>query len=228
MTDRMDTAASSPTASWYVPPAFRVLSVVVVLAYLALPIHLFSVAGLSNRFPFIAALLVRFWWSWPSERIERFAAIFAVAAFGIFILVDMNQRFSSFNRDSIGASRLMNRLKAKETLLCPLSDGGPTKDFPGKPMVALEQYASVRSGGLPNSSFAGYGNLYIRYVGNRNPMPQLGREWLSSQMLTKFDYVMLRDPPESVFSSDRLRLSARDGRWVLFSVCGSNAHPVCS
>jgi hypothetical protein len=103
---------------------------------------------------------------------------------------------------------------------------GSTVSFPGKPLIALELYATVRHGGLPNTSFAGYDIMFIRYVRGKNPMPAIGGNWLSHPALTRFDYVLTRGPAPA--QPSRIRLEAQDGEFFLYAVCGSKAHPRCS
>ncbi len=86
----------------------------------------------------------------------------------------------------------------------------------------------MRRGGLPNASFAGYEIMLVRYVDGRNPMPGLGSGWIDSPALRRFDYVLLREgAPVPITRKQVLHLVARDGEWMLFAVCGSEALPVC-
>ena len=143
-------------------------------------------------------------------------------------LVHLGKRFAAFNLETAGASRLLDRVAPRQTLLAPIDRFG-TSSFPGKPLVALGLYASIRSGGLPNSSFAGYEINLLRYVNDRNPMPDLtAYGWQGNVELTKFDYVLLREPVGSMIDRDpKLRLVAKDGGFALFSVCGGGSQPEC-
>jgi hypothetical protein len=115
-----------------------------------------------------------------------------------------------------------------ETLYNLAVDQGASKDFAGptnKPLRELQQFATVRHGGLPNSSFAGYGMNYVRYVENRNPMPALTQVAWSKEM-TRFDYVLARDGQGP--GDARFRLIERKDGWELYGVCGSTRFPECS
>jgi hypothetical protein len=114
-------------------------------------------------------------------------------------------------------------LERDATLLAPIGPGS-TVAFPGRPLVAVDLYASIRHGTLPNSSFAGYDTNVIRYVDDRNPMPGLRGRWLGDPRLRRFDYVLLRDAHERL---PGLELVSRDGEWELYAVCGSRKRPRC-
>ncbi len=207
------------------PAAF--LALIALLCFVVLPGDCFGVEGISNRQPWIAALLLVFGWPLPSRPALRAALLAVVGGGGALALVHLAGRFVAFDRESAGASRLIDRLGPGDTLLSPLR-GGATVSFPGKPLAALEQYATLRHGGLPNSSFAGYGSLIVRYVGNKNPMPGLVVDWLESPALTRFDYVLLRRAKDPAAARpDLLQRVATDGDWVLYAVCGSRGRPRC-
>jgi hypothetical protein len=124
----------------------------------------------------------------------------------------------------------MDVLRPGETLLAPIGVGASTA-FPGsKPLIALELIASVRRGGLPNGSFAGYNINFIRYVGDRNPMPGIsGPGWIDHPGLRRFDYVLLRGGTGGAGLRPRVvQEVARDGEWTLFAVCGGKARPRCN
>ena len=127
-----------------------------------------------------------------------------------------------------GASDLMDRVGPLETLYSSPRNGGATKDFAGptnKPIQELQQYASVRQGGLPNSSFAGYAINYIRYVNNQNPMPGLSGTPTWSSEMTRFDYVLAR--PATGVTDKRFQLLEIKEGWELYGVCGSKRFPTC-
>ena len=91
-------------------------------------------------------------------------------------------------------------------------------------MVELEQFSTVRHGGLPNSSFAGYGMNFVRYVRD-NPMPSLRGPPSQGPGMTSFDYVLTRvgqGPGNPGF-----RLLDEKRNWQLYAVCGSKRFPVC-
>jgi hypothetical protein len=173
-------------------------------------------------------LLFVFAWSLPARPPGRTALLVLVGGAGALALAHLCFRFAAFDRETAGASRLIDRLGPHDTLLAPIG-AGSTASFPGKPLVALDLYASVRHGGLPNTSFAGYGYLYVRYVNGKNPMPGLTGKWIDSPALRRFDYVLLRESTAAAASTRRrgLRPVAKDGAWSLFAVCGSKALPVC-
>jgi hypothetical protein len=217
--------APLPPGPFRIQSPFALLAVLAVVSYVVLPATCFGVEGISNRQPWIAALLFVFGWSLPERPRVRAALLSAVGSVGVVCLLDLSWRFAAFSRESGGASRLIDRLGPGDTLLAPIG-AGSTPSFPSKPLIALELYATVRHGGLPRTSFAGYDINFIRYVGGQNPMPSLGVAWLRHPELTRFDYVMLRGParvPVAPFS--RLRLEAQDGEYRLFAVIGSKAHP---
>ncbi len=203
------------------------LALVAVLCYLVLPGDCLGVQGINNRQPWLAALLLVFGWPLPSRPALRAALLSVVGGAGAFVLIQLAARFVAFDHESAGASRLINRLGPGDTLLSPLQ-GGSTVSFPGKPLAALELYATVREGGLPSSSFAGYGSLIVRYVGDRNPMPGLIVSWIGSPALTRYDYVLLRRPSDpGAAHPELLQHVATDGDWVLYAVCGSRHHARC-
>lgn len=223
-------SAATPGAS----PAFRVkapftwLAIVSAVGYAILPRVCFGVEGINNRQPYVAALLFVFGWTLPARRVSRVLLLGAVGVASTLGLVHLGRRFAAFERETAGASRLIDRVGSGETLLAPIDRPG-TSSFPEKPLIALGLYSSIRHGGLPNTSFAGYEINLIRYVNNQNPMPGLiGYSWSASPGLTKFDYVLLRGPVSSLIARDGfLRLIAKDGDFMLYSVCGGGRQPVC-
>lgn len=206
---------------------FAWLALLAAVCFLVFPATCFGVEGIHNRQPWIAALLLVFAWTPPARGAARAVVLSIACAAGVLTLVHLARRFAAFERETAGASRLIDRLRPSETLLAPIGTG-TTAAFPGKPLVALELYASARHGGLPNASFAGYEINFIRYANGKNPMPGIGAAWLDHAGLTRFDYVLLRGrEPPNVARSRRVQVVARDGEWVLFSVCGSKSRPTC-
>jgi len=207
---------------------FALLSLLAVGCYVVFPSTCFGVEGINNRQPWIAALLFVFGWSLPAGRLPRASLLTVLAAGGALVLGALGRRFHAFDRETSGASRLLDRLEPGSTLLAPIGSGS-TEAFPGKPLVALGLYATVRHGGLPNSSFAGYDVNFIRYVNGKNPMPGLGAGWLENPSLRRFDYVLYRGSVTPLAGrASVLRLIGQDGAWSLFRVCGSRALPSCA
>jgi hypothetical protein len=212
---------------WLIQNPFLVLSLVYLVGYFALPIGMSGVAGFSNRFVYLSELAFVFAWNLPAERCARAGVL--VAAFGLsaWCLEDIAHRFRLFQAETRGASALMNRVGPRETLYY---DSGPDDGYspafaPGnKAMRELEQFASARSGGLPNTSFAGYGYTYVRFV-NGSPMPGLSGPPSWSPPMTKFDYVLVRGA--HLLADAHFRWI--DGRygWELYGVCGSARFPSC-
>jgi hypothetical protein len=197
------------------------------LGYFALPMVCFGVEGIANRQPYLAALLAVFAWSPPLAPRARAATLAAIGAAGATVLVLVLVRVRAFDGESVGASRLIDLLSPGDTLFAPVGTGS-TRAFPQKPLVAVDLYASIRGGGLPNRSFAGYDINVVRYRDGHNPMPDLRGDWLTNPALTRFDYVLWRGPTGGPrLRPDRLRLTASDGDWSLYLVCGSRAHPTC-
>lgn len=225
---RLRLAPAAPEPSPFrVETPFAWLAALSVVLYMILPSKWLGVEGLGNRQPWVAALLLVFAWSLPARPWPRAALLALVGGVGAAVLVHMASRFAAFSRESGGASRLIDRLGPGETLLAPVGVGS-TPSFPGKPLIALELYASIRNGGLPNGSFAGYKMHLVRYVGDRNPMPGIsGPGWIDQPGLKRFDYVLLRGPTAAA-RPQVVQEVARDGEWTLFAVCGSKARPRCS
>lgn len=221
------TAPRAKSGSFRVASPFAWLALIAAICYLVFPATCFGVEGIHNRQPWVAALLLVFAWSPPRRGASRAIVLGLACAAGLFALVHMSRRFAAFGRETAGASRLLDRLHPHETLLAPMGTGS-TVAFPGRPLIALELYATARHGGLPNASFAGYEINFIRYVGGRNPMPGIGTAWLDHPGLTRFDYVLLRGAAAAgVARSKKVAPLARDGEWVLYVVCGSRSRPTC-
>lgn len=227
-------AAAEPAASPGASLAFRVkrpftwLAIVSAAGYVLLPSTCFGVEGINNRQPYVAALLFVFGWRLPARWLPRVALLGAVGVASAAGLVHLGARFAAFDRETVGASRLLDRVAPGESLLAPIDRVG-TIAFPERPLVALDLYASIRRGGLPNASFAGYEVNFVRYVNNQNPMPGLSRSsWQGSKELKRFDYVLLRGPIGPAIERDRaLQLVAKDGDFALLSVCGVGVQPRC-
>ena len=206
---------------------FALLAAIAVVSYMVLPTDGLGVQGINTRQPWIAALLLVFAFRLPSVPALRVALLAVVGVAGALVLGDLARRFVAFDRESAGASRLVDRLGPGETLLSPLR-GGASASIPGKPLAALELYASIRHGVLPSSSFAGYDVNLIRYVGDKNPMPGLIVSWLGSPDLVRYDHVLLRGSNAGLAAHPELiRPEATDGEWTLYAVCGGKALPRC-
>jgi hypothetical protein len=222
--------ARGPVARiWRVRNPFLIVSLAYLASYYMCPFYLNQVEGVSPRLPYVAVLAFIFAWSLPSKPLPRVVVLAAVGAYAAWCLEDVTARFQAFNEDTRGASDLMDRVGLHETLYYSPAGEGISKDFAGptnKPMRELQQYASIRHGGLPNSSFAGYGINYIRYVNKRNPMPGFFGPPMWSQAMTKFDYLLAR--AGSGPSDKRFRLVESKLGWELYGVCGSTRFPVCS
>ncbi len=214
------------TEQWRARNPFLLISAALLAAYFVLPLHANGVAGISNRFVYAAVLSLVFACS-PARAAYLRRFVFATGALaGIFVLGDMVMRFHVFHRYTAGASRLMDRMKTHQTLY--LHAGPGTVEFPGNSMIELQQFATARHGGLPNSSFAGYGTNYVRYVGGVNPMPGINGPPRYSAKLTKFDYVIIRGSASAYERASRqFQFIARDGDWTLLGVCGSKTFPSC-
>lgn len=206
---------------------FGWLALLAVISFAIFPATMFGVEGIHNRQPWIAALLFVFGWSLPSSRVARAVTLGLVGSAGAIALLHLGGRFAEFGRETAGASRLLDRLEPGQTLLAPIG-GGSTASFPGHPLVALELYATVRKGGLPNSSFAGYDINFIRYANDKNPMPGIGQSWIDHRDLARFDYVLVRGPTAAFEKRTKtVQLAAKDGEFTLFAVCGGRALPRC-
>lgn len=218
--------ATQGTRTWRVRNPFLLLSLAYLAAYWAFPMYLDKVEGVSARFPYVAALAFVFAWNLPAPAAARTLLLAVVGSFGAWCLYDMSQRFLAFDAYTRGASDLMDRLGPRDTLYCSPPNSGAFDGFDGptnKPIREIQQYASIRRGGLPNSSFAGYGMNYIRYV-NGNPMPGFYGWPGWSRTMTKFDYVLARGH----MVDSHFRLVGRLDGWELYGVCGSRRFPVCS
>lgn len=224
---RLFAEPGAPLAGWRAGNPLAVFALVALGCYVAFPQATLHAEIINQRFAWFAAIYLALAWSWPQRGIARSLAVALVASVAVGYLVDVNARFRSFHRETVGASRLIDTIPDGATLIAPLKNGD-TRAFQNVPIREIEQYATARKGGLPTTSFAGYGLNYIRYV-HKNPMPDLNaHNWLRSSGLVRFDYVLLRTPDARVLRSRRVQVVRRDGDWVLFAVCGSKRLPRCS
>jgi hypothetical protein len=222
-----------PPGPFRVATPFAWLAFVAALSTFALPSSCFGVEGIADRMPWLAALFVVFAWDLPSAGAARAAFLGVVAGGTVLGLVLLGRRFAAYDAESRGASRLIDRIGPGETLLAPmLGNDFRSIPHPAKPGVATALYATLRKGGLPNASFAGYDINLVHYKDGVNPMPGIGLAfWRTSPALARFDHVLLRSPPRPPVApragEDLLFEVARDGDWVLYDVCGSRARPRC-
>jgi hypothetical protein len=221
-------AAHAESRMWRMGNPLLALSLVYLVAYFVFPAQWSRVEGVSTRFAYPAALAFVFAWNLPSRQVVRSLVIASVLAFSAFCLHDITERFRAFDVDTRGASALIDEVGLHETLYSFPGEQGASKDFaPGhSPLRELQQYATIRKGGLPNSSFAGYGINYVAYVEDRNPMPGLAGPPRWSGAMTRFDYVLTRGGQGP--SDPRFLLVDRNRGWELYGVCGSNRFPTCS
>jgi hypothetical protein len=219
---------SRPASRWWRGPnPLRLLSFVLLAAYFLMPMNADGVEGVANRFAYPAVLAFLLSLDPPAAFGPRIAFVVAATALAAFGLIDLTSRFRAFDQDVRGASALIDRIGPRETLYFGPTDKGVSKDFaPAHPVLReLQQFATVRHGGLPNSSFAGYGINYVSYVDGKNPMPGLRGPPKWSPEMTRFDYVLVRAgqaPQDSRFQ----RVDADSG-WELYMVCGSARAPTC-
>jgi hypothetical protein len=196
-----------------------------VVAYFTLPRDLYHVEGFGNRFASLSLLCLVFTWRLPEGRALRAAAVGVMVAIGLVSTTNIARRMRDLGRRTNGASELIDRLERYDTLYYAPRDRGTTPEFVHA-LIELEQIATVRKGGLPNSSFAGYGYTYVRYVGGRNPMPGLSGTQGWSDAMKAFDYVLASED-EPIPSSKGFKLVAKNGAWSLYGVCGSHRFPKC-
>ena len=223
---RIFAAPDAPTGDWHVKNPMAVIALVAFVCYFALPMHAFGVAIISQRFVWFAAVFMAVAWDWPRHPIARAVAIALPVLVAARFLWEVNAHFRAFNRETVAASRFIDEIPDRSTLIAPLGSA-ETKAFLNKPIREVQQYATIRKGGLPTTSFAGYGINYVRYV-KRNPKPELfPYNYLRHPQLPEFDYVLLRSPSRTELTSPRLHLERTDGDWALFTVCGSHARPRC-
>jgi hypothetical protein len=222
-------AGTGPTARiWRARNPFLVVALMYLGSYWAFPMYMNHVEGVSCRFPYVAVLAFVFAWNLPSAPVPRWIVLGAVGAFAVWCLRDITARFRAFDADTRDASDLMDWVAPYETLYSWPANNGASDEFAGptnKPTRELQQYATIRQGGLPNSSFAGYGYNYISYVDKRNPMPGFMGPATWSEAMTKFDYVLARagtGPKDKHF-----QLLEHRRNWEIYGVCGSSHFPTC-
>ena len=220
-------ARGAAARMWRVDNPFLWLGGLYLLGYFVCPIDALGVEILSPRFSIQAAMAFVFAWNLPQPTVMRAAVVAAASGFSLWCLGDVADRFRAFDAETRGASQLMDRVGLHETLYHYPSQGGASAAFntPNRAMIELQQFSTVRHGGLPNSSFAGYGMNYVRYV-DGNPMPFLNGPPAMTAAMTRFDYVLThagQGPTNPRFR----KLEEREG-WELYGVCGSQRLPVCA
>ncbi len=224
---RRNVGGSGPMAQmWRVGNPFLFVAGLYLVAYFALPIGGLGVEVVSPRFSFSAALAFVFAWNLPAAPLSRVSVVAAVAAFGVWCLNGIADCFRAFDAETRGASYLIDRVGLHETLYNAPVHGGESAAFAtdNRAMLELEQFSTARHGGLPNSSFAGYGVGFVRYV-DANPMPFLHGAPSWNPEMTRFDYTLVR--ADRGLSDPRFRrLDEREG-WQLYAVCGSKRFPTC-
>jgi hypothetical protein len=219
-------ASGSTSRMWRVRNPFLCLAGMYMVAYLVFPFDLLGVEIFAPRFSVQAAMAAVFGWNLPAAPRLRAAIVAAVGLFAAWNLEDIALRFGAFDAETRGASYLMDEVGLHETMYCWPTDLGNSRAFtwPNKAMIEIQQFATARHGGLPNSSFAGYGVNYVRYVAG-DPMPFLHGPPVWSLPMTRFDYVLAQvghGPPDVGFR----RIDEREG-WELYAVCGSKRLPTC-
>jgi hypothetical protein len=219
--------ALGPSARiWRVGNPFLFVAGLYLVAFFVLPTDGLGVEILAPRLSIHAAMACIFAWNLPVSPVKRAAVVAAISAFAVWCLGDITDRFRAFDVDTRGASALMDQVGLHETLYHSPPQGGGSDLFamPNRALVELEQFSTVRHGGLPNSSFAGYGMNYVRYV-DGDPMPFLHGPPAWSADMKRFDYVLTRadqGPSDAHFQL----LEQREG-WRLYGVCGSRRFPAC-
>jgi hypothetical protein len=222
-------ATGRAACMWIVRNPFLIVAATYLLGYFVLPLHLDGVAGFSNRFAYPAVLALVFAWNLPRGRMARGLVVAGVLGLSAWVLGDLADRFRSVAARTNGASQLIDRVGPRETLYYyPGPEAGSAPEFssPNRAMQELQQFATARRGGLPNSSFAGYGYTYVRYVDGRNPMPGLSGWPAWSPAMTRFDYVLVRGT--NALGDPRFRKIDSRPNWELYGVCGSRRFPTCS
>ena len=216
----------SLTAGWHVKNPMAIIAFVALVCFFIAPAHVLPAEVIGQRFGWMAAVFLVPAWSWPKATPARVIAITLVAGLSGFYLVDVFRRFRAYHLETVGASRLIDSIPNDATLLAPMKNN-ETESFMNHPIREIQQYATIRNGVLPTTSFAGYGVNYVRFV-DKNPKPQLfPHTWLGHRGLTEFDYVLLRNPSPAESGHRRLRFVKSDGAWQLFEVCGSKKRPKC-
>jgi hypothetical protein len=214
-------------AMWRVDNPFLIVSLTYLAGYFLFPMYVGGVEGMSSRCAYPAALAFVLAWSLPADRAARALVVGSVLVFSAYCLHDLGDRFRAFHEETRGASALIDRMGLHETLYSSPSDRGASASFAANhlPLREIQQYATIRHGGLPNSSFAGYGYNPVCYVDGKNPMPGLSGPPRWSEQMRRFDYVLSRagEGPADA----RFHMVAREAGWELYGVCGSARFPVC-
>lgn len=216
---RAPTTSSPPGASYRAAPV-PLLALGCLLCFLLLPADALGVEIVGPRFLVPAALFAALTFSPPARLGARHACWLPALGVGLVYLVHVNLRFRAFDAETRPASELIDSLPPRSTLLAPLRDS-ETKSFANVPLRELQQYATIRGGGLPVTSFASYGYNYIRF---RRPttLPQFrpGQWQRAPQLRGAVTHVLLRGesaPPEAPVS-----LLERRGDWWLYQVCAAD------
>lgn len=109
--------ACGPAARmWHVDNPFLVLSLAYLVAYFAFPLHMNRIEGIANRFTYPALLAFLFAWNLPARSTPRALVLAAMCALSSWSLADIASRFRAFDRETRGASALIDRLGPRETL----------------------------------------------------------------------------------------------------------------
>jgi hypothetical protein len=214
-------------AMWRISNPFVLVSLAYLAGYFLLPMSVGGVEGMSSRFAYPSALAFVFAWNLPADRSRHVLVVGSVLAFSAYCVQDLAVRFRAFHEDTRGASALIDRIGLHETLYSSSPDRGVSKFFAANhpALREIQQYATIRKGGLPNSSFAGYGYNPVCYVNGKNPMPGLSGVPRYSDQMRRFDYVLSRSGEGP--ADPRFRLVATESNWELYGVCGSARFPVC-
>jgi hypothetical protein len=191
--------------------------------FLVLPANAFGVEIVNLRFLWVTALFAAIAWRWPRATAARRLSIAVVASAGATYLLTVNARFRAFDRETGGASRLVDRVPPRAVLFAPMP-AADTASFGNSPLRELQQYATIRGGSLPLTSFAGYGTSYVQHRGAPLPPPPPSRGWEQHPELSRADYVLVRT---AHLRSPRLRLVERDGEWTLYHVCRAEDPRTC-
>jgi hypothetical protein len=194
-------------------------------AYFELPMFMSHVEGLANRFAYLSVLCLVFVWRLPRAASARAVTLGVTLALGFWMTRDMAGRLRDLDTRTRGASHLIDRLEPHDTLYYSAPARGSTPELPHA-LIELELIASVRKGGLPNTSFAGYRYTYARFVNDKNPMPAMGGPARPSAATRSFDYILTSDDGPLPYRRGFVPV-ASDGRWSLWGVCGTRHFPIC-
>jgi hypothetical protein len=211
-------APAEPNVTFRVSNPAALLAVITLASYVFAPVNIFGNEIFNYRFAWIAALWGALAWSLPGHQPARLCQLTILAVCAAAWFVEINLRFTQFHQETVGASRLIDSIGKHETLFAPMIDSD-TRAFINKPLREVQQYATIRHGSLPNTSFATYNINIIRFKTKENPLPVVPASgWETNPRLLRFDYVLLRDAARSLVLDSRLRFLRRDGRWSLFAV----------